>query len=334
LISDRFRLSYEALKQRRFAPAKGCRMKLAFSTVGCPTWDLPTVAAKAKELGYDGVELRGLTGRMYLPLCPELAGDPAATRGLFEEHGVELVCLSSSAAFHFRDRQVVEENKAEARDYIELAGRLGCPYVRVFGAEIPRRRFFGYEPREVVILRIAAALHDLSPFALEHRVTLLIENSGDFVDSKAVWFLADAVNTPAVQVCWAPFAAMTRGEPPSISIPRLGRKIHLLHLCDGKFDGNGSVESIVPPGKGDLDVPRVIELLKGIAYDGYVVFDWPKLWDSTLAEPDKVFPEAQKYLRDLLDRKPVPLTAYKGDKNAPRFAQRRGQGAALASTTH
>ena len=34
-------------------------MKLAFSTLASPTWDFETIAARAKEFGYDGVELRG-----------------------------------------------------------------------------------------------------------------------------------------------------------------------------------------------------------------------------------------------------------------------------------
>ncbi len=298
-------------------------MRLGFSTVACPNWDLATIIKNAKEMGYHGVELRGLQGRMHLPLCPELAAEPEAARELFRSAEVELVCLSTSAAFHFRDVRRVEENKAEVREYVELAGRLGCPTVRVFGAEVPRARFIGYESRAVVLARIAAALRDLAPFAARHRVTLVLENSGDFCDSQAVWYLVDASASPAMRACWSPFAAMTRREPPSISIPRLGVKIALVRACDGKFDASGAVESIELPGKGNLDWDRTIELLKGIAYRGYVVVDWPKLWNSALAEPDKALPEARKYLQSLIDRKPVVLTAYKGDKNAPRFVADR-----------
>lgn len=298
-------------------------MKLGFSSIACPRWDLPTIVAKAKEFGYSGVELRGLLGQMHLPLCPDLTRDPTSVKQYLAAEGVELVCLSSSAAFHYRDAHQVADNKAEAREYIELAGKLGCPYVRVFGAEVPKTRFFGYESRDKVLVRIAEALRDLAPIALQHRVTLLIENSGDFVDSQAIWYLVEAANTPAVRACWAPFAAMTRNEIPSISIKRLASKIALLHLCDGKFDGLGGVESIEPPGKGSLNVPLLIELLRGIAFDGHVVIDWPKLWNPDLADADRVLPDAQKFLKPLLDSKPVELTAYKNDRNAPKFRATR-----------
>ncbi|MCK6455180.1 MAG: sugar phosphate isomerase/epimerase [Phycisphaerae bacterium] len=296
-------------------------MKLGFSTIGCPTWDLPKVVSQATTLGFAGVEIRGLMGELNLPLCPALSADLAATRALFAESGVELVCLSSSAAFHYRDAFQVEDNKAQVREFIELAGRLGCPFVRVFGAEIPRARLFGYERREAVLERIASALRDLAPYAAEHQVTLLIENSGDFVDSLAMWYLVDAACSPAVKCCWAPFAAMTRNELPTTSIPRLGRKIAMVHLCDGKFDASGGVEAILPPGQGDLDLPRLVELLRGIAFDGYLMLDWPKLWNPSLADAERVFPQYRATLTELLNQKPVVLTAYKGDKNAPKFAR-------------
>jgi len=297
-------------------------MKIGFSSVGCPNWDLPTLINNAKAMGYQGVELRGLRGQMDLTLCPELTANPASTKAMFTEAGVELVCLGSSAAFHFRDPHRVAANQAEARQYIELAGKLGCPYVRVFGAEIPKRPFLGYESREVVLSRIATAIRGLVPTALEHRVTLLIENSGDFVDSQAIWFLVDAAESPSVRACWSQFAALTRGEPASISIKRLGAMIGMVRLTDGKLAGGG-VESIEPPGKGDANVPLQVALLKGLAYDGYLMFDWPKLWNHALADPEKVLPETQKYLQSLLSEKKVDLTAYKGDKNAPKFKQSR-----------
>lgn len=297
-------------------------MKIGFSSVGCPGWDLPTIVSNAKAMGYQGVELRGLRGQMNLPLCPELTADPAATKALFAEAGVELNCLGSSAAFHFRDPYRVADNQAEAREYIELAGKLGCPYVRVFGAEIPRRPLLGYESREVVLSRIAKAVRELAPVATDHRVTLLVENSGDFVDSQSIWFIVDTAESPAVKACWSPFAALTRNEPASISIKRLGSKIAIARICDGKFVAGG-VESIELPGKGDVNIPLVVELLKGVAFDGYLMVDWPKLWNPSLADPEKAFPEAQKYLKSLLDLKRVELTAYKGDKNAPKFRTRR-----------
>jgi sugar phosphate isomerase/epimerase len=292
-------------------------MKLAFSSVACPGWNLATMVEKAKEYGYQGIELRGLEGQMNLPLAPQLAANPAKIAKLMRDTGVEIVCLASSAAFHMRDPKEVAENQAQAREYIELASKLECPFVRVFGAEIPKA-FIGYEKRESVLGRIAAALRELAGYAEARGVTILIENSGDFVDSGAMWYLVDAADSPSVKCCWNAFAARARRERPTISIPRLGARVALIHVTDGKFDESGQFEGYALPGQGTVEVPRLVQLLKGIGYRGYLVVDWPKLWTPSLADADKALPAAAKYLQQLLDEKPVPLTAYKGDKYAPR----------------
>jgi len=40
-------------------------VKLAFTTLGCPDWDLDTIISKAAEFGFDGVDFRGCRGEMW-----------------------------------------------------------------------------------------------------------------------------------------------------------------------------------------------------------------------------------------------------------------------------
>ena len=49
-------------------------IRLAFSTLGCPSWPLARVIDAASRLGYDGVELRFLEGDDALWARPELTG--------------------------------------------------------------------------------------------------------------------------------------------------------------------------------------------------------------------------------------------------------------------
>jgi sugar phosphate isomerase/epimerase len=300
-------------------------MKLAFSSVACPNWNLAQMVEKAKEYGYAGIELRGLEGQMHLPLAPQIASNPGKVADLMDATGVNLICLSTSAAFHYQDRDVVAKNQAEVRQYIELAGKLRCPFVRVFGSEIPRMKFtlLGFERRETTMHRIAGALKELADYAARHKVTILIENSGDFADSVAMWYIVDAVDSPGLRCCWNPFNAMTRGERPTRSVPRLGARINLVHLTDGKF-ANGGFEGFALPGQGDLELPRIVQLLKGIGYKGYLCLDWPKLWEPALAEPDIALAKTAAVLQPMLDEEPIVLSAYKGDKFLPNFVGQAG----------
>ena len=66
-------------------------MKIGFSSLVCPDWDLDTIIAKASEMGFDGVEIRGLRGEAHLPSVSELADDPDLVRRKFQDRNVELI---------------------------------------------------------------------------------------------------------------------------------------------------------------------------------------------------------------------------------------------------
>ena len=290
-------------------------MKIGFSSLVCPSWDLHTIVANAANLGFDGVELRGVRGELNLPLVPEVAGKPEDVRKLFSEHNVELVCLGSSVSFDSRNRTDVARQKATLTEYVELAAKLGCPFVRLFTGEVQRR-----DHLRAAQTRIAEALISVAPIALRHRVTLLIENGGDVPGSVASWFLVDAADSPAVGACWNQCIGMTAGERATTSLPRLGLRIGMMHMCDATFDERGLLQDYKPLGEGHVEVAHQIDLLKGMAYDRYLMFEWPKLWDASLPAPETILPGVAKFLRERIDAKQNVLTAYKGDKYPTRFA--------------
>ena len=299
-------------------------MKIGFSSQVCPGWDLETILTKAAELGFDGVELRGLRGELNLPLVPELARDPQATLRRFEERGVELVCLAACVALDSKSKRKVDGNKATIVEYIELASQLSCPYVRILMGEVQR-----FDNQRAALARIAEAVRSLIPVASRHDVVLLVENGGDFPGSDGLWFVTDAADHPAVRVCWNQSHAMAIRERCSTSVPRLGSRISLVHACDAAFDERGLLVEYKLPGDGETEVAKQIELLKGLAYDGYVVFDWPKLWVESLPDAETVLPGVARFLRECIDAKQAVLTAYKSDKNKPRMSVRKASEKAM-----
>ena len=87
-------------------------MKFAFSTLACPKWDFATIAAKAHEYGYDGVEIRAFLNENILTTANVFLTDPAKVRQLFARAGVAIACLSTSVAMtgdKARDRQAADE---------------------------------------------------------------------------------------------------------------------------------------------------------------------------------------------------------------------------------
>ncbi len=291
-------------------------LKIGFSSASCPAWDLETIITNASSFGYDGFELRGLQGELHLPLVPELARHPDHIRERCLKAKVELICLGSSVTLDTKSKRKLAEQKVILTEYIELAAKLGCQQVRLFAGEVQR-----LDNCERGLTRIVDALHSMIPIASRRGVTLLVENGGDFNGSDDMWFIADAVSHPNVQICWNQCNALTIMERATNSIPRLGSKIGMVHLCDASYDTGGTLLSYQPLGQGDAQVARQIELLRGIMYNRYVVFDWPKLWTPTLASPDIALPLAAEFLKQQREHKQVILSAYKNDKQAPRLGK-------------
>ena len=292
-------------------------MKIGFSTICCPTWDLKTIFEQVVRLGYDGIELRVLQGELHLPNHPDVAQNGDVLLEVCEKTKVDLVCLGSSASFGTRDKHIVADQKAQVREYVELAHRLRCPFVRVFTGDIPSG-----SSRDDTLGRSGEVLRDLAQFAGKHNVTLLVENSGDLSDSKDLWFLLDSVSHPALQACWNPINGRSVGDQASVAIPRLSSRLGMVHVTDATFEGL-SMQGYQPLGEGNMGIARLVELLTGLVFGGYLMLEWPKLWNDSLADAGEVLPQASQYLRGLLSVERKPLPAYKGDKNATEFEERR-----------
>jgi len=287
-------------------------IKVGFSSMVCPSWDLETMLQQAAALGYDGIELRGLGGKLHLPDVPELTDDPGQVKRLADESGVQLLCLGSSASFESPSRKQLERSSRELIETIELAGKLGAPFVRIFLGNA-----VGSEHRGT-LSRVAEELGKLTAVAARYQTTILVENGGDFVGSADLWLVIDAVSHPAVRGCWNPLNARVRGERPTTSVPRLGRQIGIYRLCDATFDDQDRFTGYRLPGEGDLEVARGIDLLKGVCYQDWLVFEWPKVMAS-LPEPLEALPKVIAFVRDRLAARDPVLTAYKSDKRAPNF---------------
>ena len=60
-------------------------------TIACPKWDFETIASRAKEYGYDGVEVRGFLNESILTASNIFLSDPAKLMHDLVRHEVHLV---------------------------------------------------------------------------------------------------------------------------------------------------------------------------------------------------------------------------------------------------
>src|ERR1044071_8033520 len=111
-------------------------MKLAFSTLGCPDWELDAMIRAARKFGYEGIELRALAGSLDLLSRPEFTDELADTKAYFEDEGIEICCVDTSCTFHSPDASERANKVGIALAHAELAAKLGAPLIRVFPDKI------------------------------------------------------------------------------------------------------------------------------------------------------------------------------------------------------
>ena len=113
-------------------------MKISFSTLGCPRWSLREIMATAVDLGYQGIEVRGVGKDISVPSVPEFSDDNLpGTLAAFKRMNLTIPCLDSDCCIHLRENE--KAVTAEVAAYIALAEKLGTPYVRVMAtAPVPQ----------------------------------------------------------------------------------------------------------------------------------------------------------------------------------------------------
>src|SRR5215217_9571367 len=106
-------------------------MKFAFSTVSCPKWDFETIVSRAREYGYDGVEIRGFLNESLLTSANVFLTDPDKVSRAFSLGGVKIACLASSIAmeqaggsWRFWKPSPNDQHAQELRTFIDTAHRL------------------------------------------------------------------------------------------------------------------------------------------------------------------------------------------------------------------
>ncbi|HXL22819.1 MAG TPA: sugar phosphate isomerase/epimerase family protein [Candidatus Dormibacteraeota bacterium] len=263
----------------RFARASEGRLPLAFSTLGCPGWTWAQILDFAEKHGYAAVELRGMLGSMDLPGRPEFAAEKIAeSKKEMAGHGLQIACVSSSTSLHVADAQERAAQIADAKRFIDLAEKLEAPYVRVFGNEIRG-------PREAVVARVAAGLHELGEYAGARNVAVIIESHGDFTDSATLGEVLSRADSKHAALLWDAYHTFDSSqEQPEFTVERLGKWIRHTHLKDSSPDGKG--RKYVLTGRGDIPVKRQMAALVKAGYRGYYCFEWEKVWHPDIAEPE------------------------------------------------
>lgn len=259
---------------------------LSFSTLGCPKWTFEQIIRCAAENGYQGIEIRGLQGQLDLPKCPEFSTPEriAATLRLVEDHQLQIVNLGASAQMHHADPVKRKMQMDEAKRFIDLAGRLRCPHIRVFPDDLPKD-----QDENTTIDLIIDGLVELGNYVRGSGVSVLLESHGKVVRSDLLLRIMQGANHPQVGLVWDVFNiwSVTK-EPPKKVFRTLRKYIAHVHIKDATFAGGKSRYVLL--GQGEAPIRDAVRALSKGGFKGYYSFEWEKMWHPDIQEPEVAIP--------------------------------------------
>ncbi len=263
------------------ANSKSKKLKLSFSTLGCPAWSLPEIIQFAAKNNYQGVEIRTIKGELDLTKCPDFStANISTTKKMFADNNLKITDLGSSANMHFSDAAMRKQNLDEAKHYIDLAHTLETPYIRVFPNKLPAD-----DTRKATLNIITNALQELGNYAKGSHVKVLMETHGDLVKTDELLYVIEQAAPQEVGLVWdvVNMWVVTK-EPPAAVYQQLKKYIRHVHIKDANLvDGK---EQYVLLGKGETPIKEAIQLLHRSGYNGYYSFEWEKMWHPEIAEPE------------------------------------------------
>jgi Sugar phosphate isomerases/epimerases len=270
------------------------KLKLAFSTLGCPDWEFDDMYSVAADLGYNGIEIRGIADEIYAPKIKVFQSENLeSTKSKLANAGITLPMFTPGA--HLTNNPELHDAQFEIKDYVMLADKLGSSYVRIMGESTPEPVISNPD-----MSATAVHLQQLCDFAAKFDISLLVETNGYLADSGKIGQLMEMIDRPNTGILWdIHHTVRFFGEAPADTVANIGKYIKHVHVKDSVRGRNGLITYMLT-GYGDIPVEEAVSELNGIGYDGFYSYEWVKRWSRELAEPGIAFYQYINYMRDLI----------------------------------
>jgi len=272
-------------------------MKLAFSTLGCPNWELERIAQAARAYGYQAVELRAIGGDLDLLKRPEFQrGAMESTRRWLADQNLPICCIDTSCTFDSRDADARRKQIEVALRHAELAAALGASLIRIFPDKIQPGATRA-ETRD----NIGACLRAVAQRAPEG-VRVGLETHGHFARGRAAGEVVELADHPNVVLIWDVANSLAAGDLMDETAREVAPYLAHVHLRDARAVEDREHWLPVLAGRGAVSFDDAINALRGLKYEGYVSFEWEKYWHPEIEEPEIALPDFIKAMKPILQR--------------------------------
>lgn len=241
-------------------------MKFSFMTWVCPDWDLNQVLAATIRYGYDGVEPRGEADQQHGVELSATKKQRAEIKQQFSDMGVEMSCIATSRTYSMADEDARNESVELTKKYVTLAADVGCPYIRVFGGQIPES-----VEKEDAKKYVAAALRECAEFAAGSGVVVCLETHDHFSLAKDATDTIKLADHSNAQILWDVAHPFRAGETMAESFEYVKPYVKHLHVHDATVEGGWTARLM---GEGEIPHDEAVRLLQTIDFQGHLSGEW------------------------------------------------------------
>jgi sugar phosphate isomerase/epimerase len=268
-------------------------VKLAFSTLGCPNWNLEQIARAAHLYGYEAIELRAIGGELDLLSRPELqAGEIETTRSGLEEQGLTICCVDTSCRFDSPDEVERRENVELAVRHTDLAKSIGAPLIRIFPDKIQTG-----STRDETRDNIASCLREVAELS-PSGVQVGLETHGDFARGSFAAEIVRLADHPKVALIWDIANSTAAGDSIEEAAHEVSPYLAHVHLRDARAVSGKEHWLPVLAGTGDVSFSEAVKALDALGYAGFVSFEWEKYWHPEIEDPEVALPDFVRAMRE------------------------------------
>ncbi len=266
-------------------------MKLSFSTKGWHEGSFEDFCTIASDLHFEGIELHNVYNRLFTDKNGAFHDYTAAAtvRHLYEKK-LQIPCIDTIS--NIADKASEEQFKEEISTCLNIAKNLKIPCIRVKATAA-----LGDEDATEQVYKV---LGDVIPLAEDAKITILIETSGLFADTKALRDMLERFANDYLGALWNLSAAFFEfGEDPDTVIKNLGAYVRHVHFSDA--EKNGEEIKFCLAGEGKLPVKEMMLALRSVNFDGFVSLVWNPQWCEEIDDMEIIFSHFINFIKQFGD---------------------------------
>jgi sugar phosphate isomerase/epimerase len=229
---------------------------------------------------------------------------------LCAELNLPIVSYDIGNNFAFAEEDKRQEQMKYAKEGIDVAHELGASIMRVFGGSVRtvgsqshhpgRATIYGGNfpegtPRSEILQIVAEELKTAASYAAEKGITFAVENHGGIPETGDECVeLLKAVDRPNVKALIDTGNFVSGGDDPIAATEKLADDAIMVHLKDYEKDPSSGKWLYCSAGRGVVDFPKVLSILKDHSFDGYLSIEY----EGELRSKGLI--ESLEYIRPLL----------------------------------